>query len=120
MGDVAMIVPVLKVFNKTYPEIHLTVLSRTFFKPLFGDLKNITFLEADLENKHKGIKGLLRLYKKIKSSNIDAVADLHNVIRSKILSKLLKFHGIKTSTLDKGRKEKKSFPKARSLPHRYR
>ena len=108
MGDVAMIVPVLKAFNKTYPEIHLTVLSRTFFKPLFEDLKNITFLEADLEDKHKGIIGLLRLYKKIKSSNIDAVADLHNVIRSKILSKLLKLHGKKTSTLDKGRKEKKS------------
>ena len=106
MGDVAMIVPVLKVFTKTYPEIHLTVLSRTFFKPLFEDLKNITFLEADLEDKHKGIKGLLRLYKKIKSSNIDAVADLHNVIRSKILSKLLKLHVKKTSTLDKGRKEK--------------
>ena len=47
MGDVAMIVPVLKVFNKTYPEIHLTVLSRSFFKPLFEDLKNLTFLEAD-------------------------------------------------------------------------
>ena len=69
MGDVAMIVPVLKVFTKTYPEIHLTVLSRTFFKPLFEDLKNITFLEAALDGKHKGIKGLLRLYKKIKSTN---------------------------------------------------
>ena len=108
MGDVAMIVPVLKVFNKTYPEIHLTVLSRTFFKPLFEDLKNITFLEAALEDKHKGIIGLIRLYKKIKSLNIDAVADLHNVIRSNILSKLLKFYGKKVSTLDKGRKEKKS------------
>ena len=53
MGDVAMIVPVLKVFNKTYPEIHLTVLSRSFFKPLFEDLENITFLEADLEDKCK-------------------------------------------------------------------
>ena len=99
MGDVAMIVPVLKVFTKTYPEIHLTVLSRTFFKPLFEDLKNITFLEAALEGKHKGIKGLLRLYKKIKSSNIDAVADLHNVIRSKILSRLLKMKMVKSYIL---------------------
>ena len=107
MGDVAMIVPVLKVFTKTYPEIHLTVMSRTFFKPLFEDLKNITFLDADLEDKHKGILGLLKLYKKIKSLNIDAVADLHNVIRSNILSKLLKLYGKKVSTLDKGRKEKK-------------
>ena len=108
MGDVAMIVPVLKVFTITYPEIHLTVLSRTFFKPLFEDLKNITFLEAALEDKNKGLIGLLRLYKKIKSSNIDAVADLHNVIRSNILSILLKFYGKKVSTLDKGKKEKKS------------
>lgn len=108
MGDVAMTVPVLKVFTKTYPEIHLTILSRTFFKPLFEDLKNITFLEASLEDKNKGIIGLLRLYKKIKSLNIDAVADLHNVIRSNTLSILLKLYGKKVSTLDKGRKEKKS------------
>ena len=54
MGDVAMIVPVLKVFTKTYPEIHLTVLSRTFFKPLFEDFKNLSVHRSRPENKHKG------------------------------------------------------------------
>ena len=108
MGDVAMMIPVLRVFSKTYPEIQLTIVSRVFFKPFFEDFKNLSFIEADPENKHKGIKGLLKLFKKINSLNIDAVADLHNVIRSKILTKLLKFNGKKVSTLQKGRKEKKS------------
>ena len=95
MGDVAMMIPVLRVFSKTYPEIQLTIVSRVFFKPFFEDFKNLSFIEADPENKHKGIKGLLKLFKKINSLNIDAVADLHNVIRSKILTKLLKFNGKK-------------------------
>lgn len=39
MGDVAMMVPVLRVFSKTYPEIQLTIVSRVFFKPFLKILK---------------------------------------------------------------------------------
>ncbi|HEU0136168.1 MAG TPA: ADP-heptose--LPS heptosyltransferase RfaF, partial [Flavobacterium sp.] len=35
MGDVAMTVPVLRAFADQYPEVKITVISRTFFKPLF-------------------------------------------------------------------------------------
>jgi len=107
LGDVAMTVPVLKVFSETYPEIRLTVLSKAFFKPLFEDLPNTSFLEADVYGKHKGI-GLLKLAKEIKSLKIDAVADLHNVIRSKIITQYLSVSGIKTVRIDKGRSEKKA------------
>jgi len=105
MGDVAMVVPVLRVFSKTYPEVKLTILSRAFFKPFFEDLPNVNFLEADVYGKHKGM-GLFNLAKEAKSLGIDAVADMHNVIRSKIITKFLSVSGIKTATLDKGRKEK--------------
>ncbi len=105
-----MIVPVLQVFSKTYPEIKLTVLSRVFFKPLINDLPNITFLEADVYGKHKGI-GLLKLTREIKTLGIDAIADLHNVIRSTIITKYLGVRGIKTAIIDKGRAEKKALTK---------
>lgn len=107
MGDVAMTVPVLRVLTQTYPELKITVLSRPFFKPLFEDIPNLNFLEADVYGEHRRF-GLLNLAKEAKALGIDAVADLHNVIRSKIITKYLKFKGIETATIDKGRAEKKA------------
>src|SRR5690606_9807500 len=107
MGDVAMAVPVLRVFSQTYPEVKITVLSRPFFKPLFEGIPNLDFLEADVKGKHKHF-GIIKLAKEAEALGIDAVADLHNVIRSKIISNFLKFKGIKTATIDKGRAEKKA------------
>ncbi len=108
MGDVAMITPILRVFSETYPEVKLTVLSRAFFKPFFEDIKNVNFLEAEVDGKHKGFSGLLKLSKEVKSLKIDKVADLHNVIRSKIITKCLWFSGKKVATVNKGRVEKKA------------
>jgi ADP-heptose:LPS heptosyltransferase len=82
------------------------VVSRAFYKPLFDGIPNLNFLEADVYGKHKGI-GLLKLAKEAKKLGIDAVADLHSVIRSKVITNFLGFSGIKTATIDKGRAEKK-------------
>jgi ADP-heptose:LPS heptosyltransferase len=106
MGDVAMIVPVLRAFQEQYPDIKLTVLTREFFKPFFKELKNVEFFSADVKGKHKGVLGLYKLSKELKGLDIDAIADLHNVLRSKILKLFL--HRIQVVQLDKGRKEKQA------------
>ena len=115
MGDVAMTVPVLHVLSKTYPEIKLTVLSRPFFKPFFSGIPNLNFLEGDVYGKHKGF-GLIKLANKAQESEIDAVADLHNVIRSKIITQYLGFKGLKTAAINKGRAEKKALVSANGAP----
>ena len=107
MGDVAMTVPVLRVLAQTYPELKITILSRPFFKPFFEEIPNLDFLEADVYGEHSRF-GLVKLANEAKDLGIDAVADLHNVIRSKIITKYLKFKGIETATIDKGRAEKKA------------
>ncbi|WP_313792137.1 glycosyltransferase family 9 protein [Croceivirga lutea] len=107
MGDVAMLVPVLLALHKTYPHIRVTVLTKPHFKPIFSDLSFVNVYSADVKGKHKGFFGLRKLYKELVLLNIDAVADTHNVLRSKILSFFFKLKGIQTATLDKGRKEKK-------------
>ena len=106
MGDVAMTVPVLRVLARTYPELKLTVLSRPFFKSLFDGIPNLTFLEADVYGKHKRL-GLIKLAQEIKTHGVDGVADLHNVIRSKVITNYLKWKGLAVATIDKGRAEKK-------------
>ncbi len=107
MGDVAMTVPVLRVLAQTYPELRITLISRPAFAPLFEDIPNLTFLEADVYGKHKGT-GLLTLAKQAKKMQVDAVADLHNVIRSKVITNYLSVQGVRTAAIDKGRKEKKA------------
>jgi ADP-heptose:LPS heptosyltransferase len=107
-----MTIPILWVFSSTYPKIKLTVVSRRFFKPLFDDIPNLSFLAADVYGKHKGL-GILALANEAKSVKIDAVADLHNVIRSKIITNYLKLKGVKTATIQKGRAEKKALTRSR-------
>ncbi|ABQ04079.1 glycosyltransferase family 9 protein [Flavobacterium johnsoniae] len=107
MGDVAMTVPVLRAFVKQYPTVKLTVISRPFFKPFFEGIPNLEFFAFDEKEKHKGFPGLLRLYKDIKKLKVDAFADLHNVLRSKVVSLLFALSGKKRATVDKGREGKK-------------
>ena len=105
MGDVAMTIPVLRAFTEQYPTVKLTVLTREFFKPFFRDLKNVAVFSADLQGKHKGLFGLYKLSRQLRHLGIDAVADLHNVLRTKILKFF--FFGVQTIQIDKGRDEKK-------------
>lgn len=101
-----MTVPVLRALTAQHPELKITVVTRTFFKPFFQDLTNVNVFAADLKGKHKGVLGLYKLSKELKALQFDAVADLHNVLRSKILK--LFFIGKKVVQLDKGRAEKKA------------
>jgi ADP-heptose:LPS heptosyltransferase len=108
MGDVAMTVPILRAFVKQHPQVKITVISRPFFKSFFEEIPNITFFAFDEKERHKGFLGLLRLFQDLKALEIDAFADLHNVLRSKIIRNLFALSGKKTASVDKGRAEKKA------------
>lgn len=108
MGDVSMTVPVLRALVKHYPQIKITVISRPFFEPFFEGIPNLSFFAFDEKERHKGFLGLLRLFQDLKGLQIDAFADLHNVLRSKITRNLFALSGKKTASVDKGRAAKKA------------
>ncbi len=108
MGDVAMTVPVLKSLMDSYPNLKITVLTKEFLKPIFEGLNNVTVHVAHVTDSHKGIRGLWKLYKELQSLQLDAVADLHNVVRSNVLRQFFRLGGIPFVQIDKGRKEKKA------------
>ncbi|PTM09210.1 MAG: ADP-heptose--LPS heptosyltransferase RfaF [Bacteroidetes bacterium] len=113
MGDVAMTVPVIRALGIQYPELKITVLTKEFFSPLFRDLKNVSVFYADVKLKYKGLKGLYKLSKELKQFKFDAVADLHNVLRSNILKRLLLVKSF--AQIDKGRAEKKALVSGESF-----
>lgn len=107
-----MTVPVLRAFVQQYPDVNITVVSRPFFKPFFEGIPNISFFAFDEKQRHKGFLGLLRLFQDLKVLNIDAFADLHNVLRSKVVRTLFALSGKKTAFVDKARAEKKALTRA--------
>ncbi len=126
MGDIAMIVPVLSVLVKNYPELTITVLTRQFFAPLFSHLPNVRIYEADLKGVHDGVLGLGTLARELREEEIDAVADLHDVLRTNVLRSLFYLYGIPFKQIDKGRSEKnalasnkKGFRQLKSTHQRY-
>ena len=108
MGDVAMTVPVLRALVLQHPDVKITVVSRPFFQPFFEGIPNVNFFGVDLKERHKGFLGLFRLFSDLRKLNIDAVADLHNVLRSKVVRTLFALSGKKVAATDKGRAEKKA------------
>lgn len=114
MGDVAMTVPVLLALVEQHPEVKITVVSRPFFKPIFETIPNVHFFSVHTHHQHKGILGLFRLYRDLKKLNIDAVADLHHVLRSKVIRSLFALSGKKVAFTDKGRAEKKALTRLKN------
>lgn len=108
MGDVAMSVPVITGIVKKYPQLKITVLTKAFTAPIFNNIANVSVFKADVKGRHKGILGLWKLYRELQLLQIDAVADIHNVLRSSILKQFFKLSGIPFVQLDKGRAEKKA------------
>lgn len=105
LGDTAMTVPVINLLLQQYPGMEITFVSQPFMQPLFEGIERLHFYPADIKNRYKGIAGLYSLSRRIqKEVPFDAIADLHNVLRTKLLRFFLPAK--KTAVIDKGRKEK--------------
>lgn len=114
MGDVAMTVPVLQQLLHTYPKLKITVLTKPFFAHLFAHLDRVEVIKAEVNTRHKGISGLWLLAKELHRLNFDSIADLHHVLRSRILCGFLKILGHDYFRIDKGRTQKKALTRPKN------
>lgn len=112
MGDVAMTVPVIRALIHQHPQVKVTVVSRAFFRPFFADIPRVDFFAAEVKDKHKGVSGIYHLFQDTKKLKIDAVADFHNVLRSKILCTFFRLTGIKTAQTTKNRADRKALTRS--------
>ncbi len=105
-----MVVPVVMGVANSNPDLEITVVSRAFCAPLFERApQNLKFIGADFKGVHKGFKGLNRLYRELSSLHFDAVADLHDVLRSKYLRLRFILGGTPCKSVNKGRRDRKRF-----------
>ena len=108
MGDVVMTIPVIRCLQKKYPENKFIFVTRPKFTPFFKEFNNVETFEIDLKKRHKGFLGLFRLFSDLRKINPKRIADLHSVLRTKIVTFLFRIFFVKVSVIDKKRKERKA------------
>jgi len=105
-GDVAMTAPVFREFLEQNPDVEIVMVSRSNFESLFTGIPNVIFKGINLDD-YKGFFGLNRLANElIKEFHPDLIANLHDVIRTKILDKIYRQKGLKVFKINKGKEEK--------------
>ena len=118
MGDVALSLPVIIEAAKGR---RIAIVTKPSFAPFFDNIPGLEIIRAETGGRHKGIIGIVKLYRDIKISyNVSGVVDLHDVIRSRLLSFLFRLSGVKVSRIKKGRVDKRKFIRRKSigkLPH---
>jgi len=112
MGDVAMVASVLKEFSAQNPATEIIMVSREAFKPFFNGIANLTFHSIQPKSIHKGINGLYKLYRELAKYKPTAIADLHDNLRSRVISAFFRLAGTKIRRIDKGRAEKKALTRS--------
>ena len=114
-GDVAMTVPVITEFLEQNPGVEVVMVSRSNFKELFHGIPNLIFKGINIDD-YNGIIGINKLSKQLKNEfKPDYIADLHDVIRTKLLNVFFKLNGQKVFVLDKGKEEKKKLTNIQNL-----
>ena len=90
-------------------EIKFTVLTQPFLCSLFINAPdNLTAIPLDTKGKQKSLLGLLKYALSIPGAEYDIVIDLHNVIRSRVISSVLSLKGCRCFMLKKDRKGRKA------------
>ncbi len=104
MGDVAMVPHSLRALRLNYPDLKITVLTKSLFTPLFEGL-DVNIINADIAKggRHHGFWGLKRLADEIKELGIDAIADMHNILRTRIITAHFRLGGVPIGRIKKGR-----------------
>jgi ADP-heptose:LPS heptosyltransferase len=109
LGDVAMTIPILYSVANRYPDDAFLLLTKKPLQPLFiNKPANLEIFPVDAKGEHKGMKGLWRLICNLPQVEGLYIADLHNVLRSKIIDCYFRLKGAKIAVINKGRKEKKT------------
>ena len=108
LGDVAMLIPVLYSCAKKYPEEEFLLLTKKPLIPLFQyKPSNVQVLGLNTKDEYKGFRGVVKIIKELSTLNIRRIADLHDVLRSKLICYYFKIKGSKIAVFDKDRENKR-------------
>ena len=115
LGDVAMTVPSLYSICRTNPHIKVVFVTKPLPATIFiNPPENLEIVSFNPEE-WKGLAGLWKFARKIKSDfDIDAYADLHDIIRTKVFRLALRLQGVRVNKIHKGRSGKRALTRKKN------
>lgn len=115
LGDVAMTIPIVYPVCRANPKVNFVLATREAPAGLFVNRpSNLIVLGIDFD-KYKGLTGIIKLTSNLHHRyNFDAMADLHDVLRTKIMRATLRCKGVTVASIDKGHKEKRQIISGKS------
>lgn len=110
LGDVVMTIPVLYSACRCYPDVKFVMLTRPSMTGVFVNAPaNLVVEGVDVNQTYSGLGGLRRLLADmVEKHGVDAMVDLHDVLRTKMLRAFCRMRGIPVAKLDKGRADKRA------------
>ena len=113
LGDVCMALPVVYGACRANPDVRFVFVTKPPVTGLFiNPPKNLVVVGADVKNEYSGVNGLRRLFSELRQQySIDAFADLHDVLRTRMIDIFCRLRGVEAARIDKGRADKKMLPR---------
>ena len=102
LGNVAMTVPVVASLSKRYPNDRFILAAKKDLSAMFASMPNVEFQEVD---NHLDWEGVFRLWR-VWRDKTDAVIDLQDVPRTRVLRFLLRLSGKRVTSVRYGRVRK--------------
>lgn len=114
LGDVAMTVPVLYSLCASNPATRFIFATRALPASIFlNPPSNLVVAPLDLD-RWKGAGGMWRLAAWLKKEyDVDAYADLHDVLRTKLLRLFMRLRGVRVRKIHKGRSGRRALTRSR-------
>jgi ADP-heptose:LPS heptosyltransferase len=106
LGDVAIAAPLVKEYARQNPAAKFYMLSQPRYEPMFSGVENLFFVPIDTKRNSPaycgGPRQLMRFANDtVKKYGITDVADIHNVLRTKIMRFAMWGHGVKCRVINK-------------------
>jgi ADP-heptose:LPS heptosyltransferase len=110
-----MTIPMIRAFNRAFPDVELSMLSKAFPLTIFSFESGLNTIAFDPQ-KYRGLFGLWQLSKLIVAEGITDVADLHFSLRSRILCFFLRWRGLNISQRTKQRRLRRQWTRKGPKP----
>lgn len=110
LGDVAMTIPVVYSVCRSYPGVRFVMVTRPSMTAMFVNAPaNLVLVGADVKTAYEGVRGIRRLCGELVATyRPDVFIDLHNVLRTKLMSVFLRMSGISTARIFKPRAKRRA------------
>lgn len=116
IGDVAMTIPVIYSACATYPDIRFVLVTRPSMTGIFVNApSNLIVVGCDVHEKYSGVAGVKRMTDELFAEyHPDIFIDLHNVLRTRLMSLFLRLKGVRTERIFKPRAKRRALTRKRN------